>query len=520
MHYDKHDGCPTPGSLQTLGIRITENWSERSVPMLDALVTSYIRHGIVVGFRFLRQDEDYKSPHAANAMFTLTSSLLPGTFLRLEDSGKSLLSYESLHGIGDGKVVGTSCAAVNVSRNSSCFIFWAPNPALAVEGISFIGFRAEGGLCALTPSECSLPCEFITIMDLPETKTFSCDCDCSVSTNSSSDISSSQTEDSSTDSSSSTSSSSFEAKHVSYMVFAGSRRAISGTWVHAWLQFKYAAAGGKWKNSSLHSYDSAVEDLARSLFVCPLPGQLIPLAYRPCAVSEKRDRRDEQEIFPAQLAVLVTSPIPPRTNVWIVPNCSNESSVREEALWLWTSPCKAWVPAGVTITYYSLAYDRQPRASIGKISKSGLWPTRRFSIEAFTLYGMAREVPSSGACVVSEPLAYAITSVYTCNYGCELPSGLVPGESISSRPWPCHAAVLPVENCRARGIPRDWLFEKLKLLRTSPVRWICQSVPSFRRLEPRRDCLEVETSPTIGVMSGSGCASDLKDTVHQSWRGF
>ena len=485
-------GCPVPGSLQVLGMRITKSFGKVRFPVLDALVTTYIRRGIVIGFRFLRRDEDCMSPRAVNVMFTLTTCLRPGTFLQLGESGRVLLSYESLHGT-EGVVVGCSRTMLHISKNSSCFIFWVPNPALAPEGISFLGFHTKKAH-AVMPQERTVPCEYTTVVNVPA---------CAQLSSSSSTDSSCCRESESDDEDAETSHHKLKEPNPFYMVFGGSTRAISGTWLHAWQQFKYAATGQKWRYCSLYRYNEAIDDLARSLFVCPVPGQLIPLAYRPCAEGEEDGGEEDCGVtsLPAELAVLVTAPIPPRTNVWIVPNCSNETNVREEALWLWTSPCRDWVPAGTTIAYGRLAHGYQPCVSIGTIVKSGLWPTRGFFIRAFTLYGMAREVSSSTTSCADA--AYAITAVYTCEQGCELPRSLVLGESIASRPWPCDAAVLPVENCRARRIPRDWLVEKVKLLHARPVRWICQPLPIFRRLEPGRDCTAVETAPIASFMSGS-----------------
>ena len=482
---DCQEGCscpgPGPGSLQAFGLQFTRSRSAHHFPVMDVLVTTGIRRGVVLGFRFFKRDEDYLSPKSTSVTFTLTECVLPGAVLRLNDCGRSLVMRRDE--CVWKPVAARASVPVAVPSQPCCFIFWLPR-AREVSGISFIGF-SEKARPTLPPPVHVIPCEFSTLIDAPCTD-FTAAC-----------VSDSDSEDDTslcTDDADDAPSAAGQSCNPFYMVFNGPCRGIASSWIRAWQHFKYTHVN-KWACCSLYRYENLVQEIANTLYVCPVPGQLIPLAFRPCEGDEAGETA-----FPAQLVALVTAPLPPATRVWLVPNCSNVENVRAEALWQWVSPSKLWVPAGVSVVFSGLAAHHHPRASVGHITRSGSWPSHSFSISAITLYGMGLITPGTRSpdCHAD---AHAITGVYTCGSRAGLPPGLVLGESVPATLWPCSSSIVPMDSCTGR-IPRDWLCEKLKLLKTKPVRWVCQPIPVFKRAHGHHQNQE-GTSPIVGPMSGA-----------------
>ena len=219
------------------------------------------------------------------------------------------------------------------------------------------------------------------------------------------------------------------------------------------------------------------------------PGQIIPVAYIPLQACEGEDE-DDSSIFSdddscissdsgstkhttakympsAELVLLVTEDIPAKTMIWVVPNGSDEGRVRDEALWIWTSPENMFIKAGTVLRLQRLGFKKQPVVNIGTVQKSGQWPSHSFSISAFTLYSLS---PNGESCGVADT-AHAVTALYS-THAFPIPSGLVFGHSVSSTPWPCYASLVAHHALRT-PCPEAWVLLKLKLLAQKPVRWLC-----------------------------------------------
>lgn len=462
------EGYPVAGSLQPVAYQYLKTSSE-DAPIMDLLVTTPIRRNIVLGFRFFPRSEGYLSQCSSTVTFTLRRALRPGSYLRLTDGGKTLVSYSS--DPDSPKVVGNATTPPLIRDFSSCFVFWAPC-LNKVEGISFIGLKVpvaylrstchcyadddlscDEYLYPLPPPTCVLPCQFAIVVTI----------------------------------------NTVAAPEVRYVVYNGTKRGVPAKWIRAWQILKF---GGRtnWAQVSQVSYDDFLDSLRATLFLALEAGQLFPIAYRPHTL--------ECPDFPAQLSLVVTEEIPSKAVVWIVPNCSDVNNVRAEALWKWSAPKCETVCAGTVLDLSGLAYKHKPRASVGCIERTGSWPDCDFPITSFTLYAYSENASP-------DETIYPVTALYTCSYDCEIPFGLIPGQSMPKLPWPDCASILPVETCSVRPI-RDWGCHRLLLASLCPIRWFCQPLPVFRVAslcpEPLNCCC-IDSPSTIGVMSGScnGC---------------
>lgn len=430
------DFCPVPGSFQPFGVIFSGNVGEDSDVnvIMTLLVTTRIQKDVVVGFRFYPETESYLSPRSSTVTFVLRSSLKPGQTIQLEDGGRTLVLLKPL---GPSYVLGSSVTPPIVRARASCFIFWVPYKQAQPEAIAAIGFDR-----AVLPPTCILPCEWATRVNIP-----------------------------------------VDADASQYMVYGSDNRlSIPSAWIHAYQLFKYAGAS-KWTAVDAVQYDTDVVYFRDNLYVSLVPAQLLPIAYRPHDV--------ENEAFAATLVFVVTECVPARTQVWIVPNCSDENYVREEARWIWTSPECDLVPGSV-INLTGLAWRQDPHASVGCIETVGTWPDEDFNITAFTLYSLPRQA-------TNDNVAHAITALYPCSYACPIPTGLIPGTSMAASPWPDCASILPINFCRSMN---NWKCDRLRLLFLCPARWLCQPLPKFRTAPRKEECACVETAAFMGVMSG------------------
>jgi hypothetical protein len=402
---------------------------------MTLLVTTPIQRDVVLGFRFYPENESYLSPRSSTVTFVLRSSLKPGQTVQLENGGKTLTLQKPT---GPSYVLGSSVTPPIVRARASCFIFWVPYRNAQPAGIAAIGFDA-----AHLPPPCILPCEWTTRVNVPLEPD--------------------------------------AALH--YMVYGNyNRLSIPSAWIHAYQLFKYAGAR-QWTAVDAATYDADVAYLRDNLYISLVPAQLLPIAYRPHDV--------ENAAFAGTLVLVVTECIPATTQVWVVPNCSDETNVRGEALWLWTSPNCDMVPGSV-VNLTGLGWHHTPAASRGCVESIGTWPLEDFDITAFTLYSLPHEA-------TNDDVSHAITALYPCSYACPIPTILIPGTSMAASPWPDCASILPIDFCRSVN---NWKCDRLRLLFLCPERWLCQPLPKFRTAPRQEECACVETAAFMGVMSG------------------
>lgn len=416
-------GYPIPGSLQPISYQF-KHTADTTADIMDVLVTSYIKKGVVIGFRFFPQADGYASQFSSNVTFCLNYAVYPGMYLRLTDNGATLVALQT-----DGTppiVYGAATTAPFVRDYASCLIFWTPC-LNQVEGISFIGFRTPTS-DPIPPPTCILACQFSAIVTLSKD-----------------DVDGT----------------------LRLVAYQGARRGIPAQWVNAWQLLKYGGSN-QWLAIADAAYSNVTENLRDTIFVALSPGQLFPIAYRPYNTINYA--------FAGQLALVVTERIPPGAYVWIVPNCAEESTARSGPSWKWTAPCDCPIRAGMVLDLTGLSMNAIPKANIGTLEAQGSWPTTDFDIYSFTVY--AYSVNAS-----TDDIIYPVTGVYSCDHDCQLPLGLTPGQNTPLLPWPSCASILPVDKCSIRPV-RSWGAQRELLASLYPIRWLCQPLPSFRTASP------------------------------------
>lgn len=429
------NGYPIPGTLQPVAYRARARNPPLlgdSLDIMDLLVTTYIKSGVTIGFRFYPQTEGYLSGLSSTVCFKITSALNPGECIRLTDGGNTL-KVVTFDPITPYRVIGTSLAEVYVRDYASCYIFWTPCLNKVV-GISYIGFRLFGGLldavglAPFAPPACALPCQFGTIVSV--------------------------TSDTAPDA---------EGKYVYY---DANTRGIPGDWINAWQLLKYNGNSG-WTVANLSTYAVNVLALEKSFFVRLLPGQLLPIGYRPHFLDEVSGA--------AELVLVATKPIPPNTSVFISVASDARNCQELDVLWVWTSP-DYYLLAGKTVNLRGLGYYGTPRVSVGTVVAAGTWPTSDFEITGFRVFSL------STAATPVDLTEYNVTALLCCDNACPIPEGLVPGFSMPSLPWPCCSSVLLIPPCKAPI--EDWECEQLRLAKQCPVAWNCQPAPVFPVFDP------------------------------------
>lgn len=460
-------GFPIPGSLQPVGYQFQHSEADDAVVM-DLLVTSYIKQGIVIGFRFYPQYDNYMSQYSSTVTFCLQANLYPGRYIRLTDNGAKLLLLSDVDSEPD-LVLGVALTPPFVQDFASAYVFWTPC-LNKMEGIAYIGYNVDtecgatgstGGstgdhnfLQPCPPPTCVLPCQFATIVSICQ----------------------------------------FNTLGTRLVAYNGVRRGIYAQWINAWQLLKL---GGRleWDPPiSDELYIDSMDQLRRTFFVALTPGQLMPIAYRPNVLMEFGT-------FPAQFALVVTERVPPGAYVWVAANCSSVDTVLLGPTWLWRAPTNCPVHPGTVIDMTNLGFGFVPKVNIGTIETAGNWPTGDFTISSFTVYAFSENVWTLEN-------IFAVTALYVCASDCQLPSCLIPGQTTSVLPWPDCASILPID-CYKAGSIVNWGVFRQQLANMTPIPWLCQPLPKFRTLTncPQKpECCNtcVDTSSSIGSVPMSG----------------
>lgn len=378
----------------------------------DFVVTYDLCARTVLAFRFYPQGDGYQTTSASTATFTTRLTVLEGTFLRLSYSttGGMVLSNRKQHA-GSWTEVGTVDVAAYICANATCFVYTMAGSCLLK---AICCFQYDTAPCF--PDDV-LPCKYVVVQPKPK------------------------------------------EPQASY-VYAKGVVAIKTDWRQgAWQALKW---GPTWTITATAdaSYSSTVDAFENDMQVVLTPGQLLPVAYKAYYATASPS-------FPGEVACVVTSRIPPRTNVSLYCYAWKRSGDNTPT-YTWRSPDTFGIDAGTVIVFGGLG--TYPRVTYGSLVTAST-PPLLVDMTAFTL------ADSSGA--------YAITAVYACSYTGGVPPCLQPGVSMLARPWPDCPAILCVSSCKPIC---DWLVEMIVLNASCPTRWLCQPLPAFRCCERACGC--------------------------------
>jgi len=372
--------------------------------VFDALVTSCIAAGTELSFRFYPQTDTNLSQSGTTVSFLLAVNIQAGTLLRLVES--ATMSSMTLAGREQGAPSWNAVSASSVSVTHAAFstLYITAQGSLPVTAIGLVNGGNEPIFPACLPSQYSVR---------------------AVSTNLS----------------------------TNFVYFRPDQAApIPKNWEQAWQSMRAEIA---WDEAALASYDATVNAAEDLLAVRPLPGQLVPFAFRPYVPNS------------GVWSLLVTSAVPARTamNIW-----ANDWSARGAAPW-WSWNAGAYdVPAGAVLTLTGLGGGNTPGATVGTLTKE-LGYDAAAPIYALTAY-------------YDDGLA--ITGTYTAVYYDVIPEDLVPGVSIRDGLWPaCASIIVSVPTCSRTPVRCQFTTLAMWTNATPLVRWLSQPLPtSFPVLKP------------------------------------
>ena len=467
-------GCPRPGSVLVSAFLCPLPGEEpgpiaNDTPVLNALVTTPLKRGTVLGFRFYPHAENYTSVAASAVTFTLGFDVVAGSSLALRSTPDSyaytgMLLYSRPPGPdGIATLLGTAGSRPVLSVRSSVFVYWAPCYS-RIEGISALGMMdttSELPTPPVMPPQAFVPCKFaLTVPDAAAGDA--------------------------------------TAKFV-YCVAA----AVPGSWTHAWQVMKWHIAAN-WAVEANAGYVANVDAAEVRRFVQLQPRQLMAIAYKPYEY-------DQAPAFSGQLVLLVTSTVPAGTTAYIR---GGDWSTTDGlgAHWAWTAPPACALLPGTVVDIGGLRPGAMPTVNIGTIVQGNLVPAATDSFAAYTVFAAQSPPDVTGF--------MPVTGVYPCSYTGEVPAPLTPGVSILENPWPDCAAILGTSCCYRVA---SWECFSLQLVqRACPLRWLCQPLPTFVTTGPCADpsaccgagstmsyatCGGAAAIPASVVGAGAGCCA-------------
>jgi len=432
-------------------------------PVLDVLVTCAFPRSTALGFRFYPHDAPYTSSLSSSVTFVLAAALLPGDVLRVQASEAPLtrmyLYRRHIGGPGAPTAwerIATAATRPVILDNASVFLYCAPCVS-SVVGIAALGVTTtvdEVDVPPVLPPVCAVPCKYAFAVPAPVN---------------------------------------LVTQFVLYI--AGNdgetlaRAGIPAAWKSAWQLLRWNVAAS-WQNEALiENYTSLVDAAEAALYVACVPGQLTVLGYKPYDY-------EAAPAFPAQLALVLTRPVPAGTTVfirageWAPP--VYPAPAHSVANWLWY--CDAPLPAGAVLDFTGLAPGVVASVSVGVVAAGSAVLPAATSFSAFTVFSTSEK-----AGVAEDTRWYAVTGVYTCAYAGPVPPELQPGVSILSRPWPDGGALLSVPTCPRRVT--SWAVEQLVLNNACTRTWLCSGLPSFYSV-----CTPCDTG-SCGCVCACACAS-------------
>lgn len=380
----------------------------------DFIVTHDLESRTVLAFRFYPQGDGYQSTAASTATFTTTATVYEGTFLRLTYNTTGGMTLSNRYpNTSDWRNVGTVDVAAYVCTNATCFVYTSAGSCV-LKAVCCIQLASVDDAPPCFPEDV-LPCKYVVVQPKPSNST-------------------------------------------SY-VYAKGVTAIKTDWRQgAWQALKW---GPSWTSNddAMDGYNETVDNLENGMRVVLTPGQLVPIAYKPYYATSSPS-------FPGEVACVVTSRIPPRTNVSLY--CYKWLDGANVPTYSWESPGTSGVDAGTVLVLGGLGTS--PRATYGSLVVVNT-PLLGKDMTAFTL------ADASGT--------YHVTAVYSCSYRGKVPRGLQPGVSLLAKPWPDGPSILCIGSCKPIC---NWLQEMIALNALCPTRWLCQPLPAFRCCERGCGC--------------------------------
>lgn len=415
-------GCPRAGSVLVTAYACplpgdAPGPLADDTPVLSALVTTPLRRGTVLGFRFYPHGENYLSAAASAVTFAIGADVPAGTALTLRTTPPSyayagMLLLSRARGAASSALLGATGSRPVLAVHSSVFVYWAPRYS-HVEPISALGVLSAAGAPVLPPSSV-LPCKYaITTLDPGG-----------------------------------------GAGDAAGQFVYSTATAVPGAWTHAWQVLKWGVEA-QWATAPIADYSADVEAVEDARHVQLQPGQLVAIAYKPYEF-------DVAPAFPGQLVLVVTREVAPGTVARVRGGPWDDSGA---AHWVWTAPPTCALLPGTVIDMGGLRPSMLPTVNIGSIAPGDAVPEITDSFLEFTVFS------DDGA----------VTGVYPCSYFGAVPSQLVPGVSILATPWPDCASILSVPCCCSRvaswecfvlqlqrACPTRWLCQPLPSFSDAP----------------------------------------------------
>ena len=447
---------PGPGSVVPVAIRVRFDQSHNNSQVLRVVVTTPIRAGTVLGFRFYTPTDGYLSPYSTTVTFATSAVLAPGDFLQIErlapGSGTALVCIQFPEPCSEPvcTVVGSTTTDLpNTLNGNSCFMYYAPTkcgaPIVALAVVTGSGPGASDPI--YLPPPCTLPCQYAFSPNVPV------------------------------------------GPSVDYLVLGpgveeAKGGAIPGTWSAMWQLARYRAWAAY--DETVRPWRTIVNALSGGLYLAPPPGAMIPLGARSYLAGSS---------FLAQLVLVATTTIAAGT----VFQVSASTAIDPAPYWEWTSPLDADLPPGsvVDMSGLGLVAGSVPSVNVGTIVALEVVDPPDGNLTEFTVFTV-------NPCNAEDSAARSyVTAVYTCARptGDCLPPGLVVGTDMPAAPWPAPAAVLlPVSGIK----PTAWPMAAWALNHVCPVPWTIQPVPCFRTSISCTDNARGSTSGA-GLNNGFGC---------------
>jgi len=385
---------------------------------MDLLVSRCVGCGTQVAFRFYPHSEPYQSPLSTTVSFNLRMPLPAGSFLRLAenvDVAQMVLLWRQQWEASWTAAADAPSAWVPRPASPSVFVSFC-TPATSCKPVTVSAVCALGiALPASPPTfppECVLACRYsITAASAEPTPAF---------------------------------------------VYSPGQR-VPGHWDAAWQTLRWA---GGWA-TGVANYAATVELAENNLGIQVLPGQMVPVAFRPYDVVLNPQ-------FPAAAGFVVTSCIPAHTVVQVWCNAWDAGNAASTAWLTWTAGNQD-VPPGRVVAFYRFGGDRAPLATCGTLTNGATFLPLS-SIHSLTLFART----ASGTVL-------PCTGIYTCAYTGVVPVPLQTGQSIREAPWPNTASIACVDVCARTP---DWPG---KLNRVPLARWVDQPMPGSVVVTP---CIE------------------------------
>ncbi len=412
-------------------------------PVLDMLVADFIAAGSTLAFRFYPHTEGYLSANSTSVSFVLDVDLQPSNFIRLStDSASNTMTLNvRAPPLSAWSPASAPSAKVSLPAGATVYVFLAQcgKKLGSSSSCSVCAFGVGGAddTLPIFPPTCVLNCKYTYYAPFQSSGLFS----------------------------------------YTFYYFPGA--SVPKNWMGAW---QIVRAAVDWKvGGDPTSYYSTV-DAAENLFnVSLIPGQLLPVGFRPYSL--------EHSTFPGQWALVATSAIPANTVVYMWCNKWSELTDPTTQWWYkWTSPLVP-IAEGYVVNFGRVGGVIAPFVNCGTIV---LGPSFAPASDIFSLTAYSLKLAPDAA-VFAAP----ITATYTCSYFDIIPDCLVPGVSIRSCLWPSTASIISLPNCRVLD---NWQEEQAAINQAPLVGWIDQPTPSYIRTRNK------------GCATGAGGCCQATDT--------